>query len=101
MLRSLKQSYICIEITYKRKKGNPNTTLEVVINCESTEHDEREKDPQNNPETDNKVAMRTFIPIITLNVNGPNTLIKRQRVLNGYRNKTIYMLCRQDFWISP
>ena len=36
-------------------------------------------DPQNNPKTINKVAMRTFIPIITLNVNGLNTLTKRQR----------------------
>ena len=35
---------------------------------------------KNNPKTINKMAMRIFISIITLNVNGLNTLTKRQRV---------------------
>ena len=34
---------------------------------------------KNNPKAINKMAMRIFITIITLNVNGPSTLTKRQR----------------------
>ena len=35
----------------------------------------------------NKMAIRTYIPIITLNVNGLNPPNERQKWLNGYKNK--------------
>ena len=33
------------------------------------------------------MAIRTYIPIITLNVNGLNPPNERQKWLNGYKNK--------------
>ena len=41
---------------------------------------------QNNPKTINKMAIRTYISIITVDVNWLNAPIKR---LNGYKNKTL------------
>ena len=40
-----------------------------------------EKDQQNKPQTIKKMAIGTCIPIINLNVNGINALIKRQRLI--------------------
>ena len=34
------------------------------------------------------MAMVSYLSIITLNVNGLNAPTKRQRVVNGYKNKT-------------
>ena len=34
------------------------------------------------------MAIRTYIPTITLNVNGLNAPIKRHRAAEGYKNKT-------------
>ena len=34
------------------------------------------------------MAINKYLSLITLNVNGINTPIKRHRVVDGYRNKT-------------
>ena len=50
----------------------------------------KRKDPQNQPQTIKKMAIGTFISIITLNVNGSNSPTKRHRLAkNGYKNKTL------------
>ena len=46
------------------------------------------KDLQNQPQTVKKMAIGTYISIITLNVNGLNAPTKRYRWRNGYKNKT-------------
>ena len=43
---------------------------------------------ENNPQTINKMAIRTYISMITLNVNGLNASIKRHRVAESVQNKT-------------
>ena len=40
------------------------------------------------PKTTKQMAMATFLSIITLNVNGFNAPTKRQRLADGYKNKT-------------
>ena len=49
---------------------------------------EKKKDLQNHPQTIKKMAIGTYISIITLNVNGLNTPTKDTDWLNGYKNKT-------------
>ena len=51
----------------------------------------------NKSKTINKMAIRTYISIITLNINGLNTPTKRHRqARKGYKGKTIYMLSIRD-----
>ena len=49
---------------------------------------EKKKDLQDQPQTVKKMAIGTYISIITLNVNGLNAPTKRHRWRNGYKNKT-------------
>ena len=53
----------------------------------SEEIHEKEKYQQNQPQTINKMAIGTYISIITLNVNVLNAPTKRH-TLTGYKNKT-------------
>ena len=53
----------------------------------SKEIQEKEKDLQNQPQTIKKMAIGTYISVITLNVNVLNAPTKRHR-LTGYKNKT-------------
>ena len=46
----------------------------------SQEIQERKKDLQNQPQTIKKMAIGTYISIITLNANGLNALTKRHRL---------------------
>ena len=48
----------------------------------------RRKRSTNQLQTIKKMAIGTYISIITLNVNGLNAPIKRHRWLNPYKNKT-------------
>ena len=50
----------------------------------SQEIKEKKKDLQNQPQTIKKMAIGTYISIITLNVNAPT---KNTDWLNGYKNK--------------
>ena len=57
---------------------------------------DRKNDLQNQPQRIKKMAIGTYISIITLNVNGLNAPTKRHRFteLNGYKSKTIhYIFC--------
>ena len=53
----------------------------------SQEIQEVKKHLQNQPQRIKKMAIGTYISIITLNVNGLNVSTKSYR-LNGYKNKT-------------
>ena len=61
---------------------------------------EKKKDMQNQPQTIKKMAVETYISIITLNVNGLNAPTKDTDWLNGYKNKThiyaVYKKCTSD-----
>ena len=55
----------------------------------------RKKTYENKSQTINKMAIRTYILIITLNVNGKK-IIKPEDIewLNGYKTRPIYMLSK-------
>jgi len=50
------------------------------MDLHSQEIQEKKKDLQNQPQTIKKMAMETYISIITLNVNGLNASTKRHRL---------------------
>ena len=60
-----------------------------------------EKDLQNQPQTVKKMAIRTHISIITLNVKGLNAPTKRHRLAEWIQKQDPYICCLQDpFQIS-
>ena len=69
------------------RKRNPNTTLKIVIKPQKEEKG-RKKSNKNKSKAISKMAIRTYISIITLNVNGLNAPTKNIDWLNGYKNKT-------------
>ena len=61
------------------RKINSNTTLNIVIKPEEerTREEGKKKEQKNASNEVNKMAVRPYISIITLNVNGVNTPTKR------------------------
>ena len=73
---TVKQKYI-IDIHTKRKR-NPNITLKIVITrVENERRKGKQKDLQKQSSI-NKMAIGTYLSIITLNVNRLNAPTKRQ-----------------------
>ena len=56
----------------------------------------RKKDLQNQPQTIKKMAIRTYISIITLNVNGLNAPTKRYRLAEWTQKQDPYICCLQE-----
>ena len=63
----------------KERESNPDITLKMSSNHKRKEQrrKERKKTYKNKPKTIKKMAIGTYISIITLNVNGLNALTKR------------------------
>ena len=59
----------------------------------SQEIQEKKKDLQNQPQTIKKIAIGTYISIITLNVNGLNAPTKRHRLAEWIQNQDPYICC--------
>ena len=68
-----------IDIHTKRKR-NPNITPKIVIKSQENKRGKGGKHIQKKSKTINKMRKRTYIWIITLNVNGLNAPNKRHRV---------------------
>ena len=60
-----------------------------------------EKDLQNQPQTIKKMATGTYISVITLNVNGLNTLAKRHRLTEWIQKQDPYICCLQETHFRP
>ena len=80
------------------RKINSNTTLKIVIKPEEerTREEGKKKSNKNKSKAVNKVAIRTYISIITLNVNGLNAPTKRQRLAEWIPKQDPYICCLQD-----
>ena len=57
----------------------------------SQEIQKKKKDLQNQPETIKKIAIGTYISIITLNVNGLNAPTKRYRLVEWLQKQDLYI----------
>ena len=77
-----------IDITQKSKR-NPNVTLKIIIKSEEKRTKEGgKKTYKSKSKTINKMAIGTYIMIITLNVNSLNAPTKRHRLAEWIQNKT-------------
>ena len=56
----------------------------------------KKKDLQNQPQTIKKMAIETYISIITLNVNGLNAPSKRHRLAEWIQKQEPYVCCLQE-----
>ena len=79
---TLKQFCVCVYTHTQIRKSNANTKPKIVIKPQEkrTREKGKKKDQQNKSKTINIMAVRTYIPITTLNVNGQNARIKRHRL---------------------
>ena len=64
----------------------------------SQEIQEKKKDPQNQPQTIKKMAIETYISIITLNINGLNAPTKRHRMAEWMQKKPTWNLKSHINW---
>ena len=72
-----------LQLIHKQvRKINSNTALKIVIKPEEerTREEGKKKEHKNKSKSINKMAMRTHMLIITLNVNGLNAPTKRHRL---------------------
>ena len=73
-----------------------NTKDSHQITKEEKKKKGKKKTYKNKPKTMIKMAIRTYISIITLNGNGINAPTKRHRVTEWIQNKTgMYAVCRR------
>ena len=79
------------------RKINSNTTLKIVIKSQEERTREQEKNSnKNKSKAINKMAIRTYISIITLNVNGLNAPTKRHRLAEWIQRQDAYICCLQE-----
>ena len=67
----------------------------------SQEIQEKKKELQNQPQTIKKMAIGTYISIITLNVNGLNAPTKRHRLAEWIQKQDPYICCLQETHFRP
>ena len=88
--------------THKKRKRDPNTTLKIVT--KSQENKRRrggKKTYKNKSNTINKMAIRTYISIITLNVNRLNAPTKGHRLAEWIQKQDLYISCLRETHFRP
>ena len=60
-----------------------------------------EKNLQNQPQIIKKMAIGTYISIITLHVNGLNAPTKRHRLVEWIQKQDLYICCLQETHFRP
>ena len=63
--------------------------------------EKKKKNLQNQPKTIKKMAIGTYISIITWNVNGLNVSTKRHRLVEWIQKQDPYMCCLQETHSRP
>ena len=82
--------------TKKKKESKHNSKVSHQITREQKRKGQKNT-YKNKSKTINKMAIRTYMSIITLNVNGLNDPTKDKDWLNGYKNKThIYVVYKRS-----
>ena len=61
----------------------------------------RKKNLKNQPQTIKKMAIGTYISIITLNVNVLNAPTKRHRLAEWIQKQDLYICCLQETYFRP
>ena len=75
---------------------NPNTALKIVIKSQESKTKEKgKKTYKDKSKTINKIAVKTYILIITLNVNGLNAPTKTHRLAKRIQKQDLCTCCLQ------
>ena len=74
-------------------------TLKGLISIQEIQ--EKKKIYKIKPQTIKKMAIGTYISIITLNVNGLNAPTKRQRLVEWIQKQDPYICCLQETYFRP
>ena len=61
----------------------------------------KKKDLHNEPKTIKKMAVGTYISIITMNINGLNAPAKRHRLAEWIQKQDPYIFCLQETLFRP
>ena len=91
----MKISHIWAYRTQATTKENHQTTRE-----ETKRRKKTEKNYKNNLKTSNKMALSTYLSIITLNVNGLNAPIKRHSMADWIKKNNIHLYAVFKWLIS-
>ena len=76
---------------------NPNTALKIVIKSQESKTKEKgKKTYKDKSKTVNKIAVKTYILIITLNVNGLNAPTKTHRLTEWIQKQDLSICCLQE-----
>jgi len=78
------------------RKSNSNKILRIVIKPRGENKKGRKKSNNNKAKTVNKMAIRTKISIITLNVNGLTASIKTYRLAEWIQKQGPHICCLQE-----
>ena len=79
----------------KKKKQSEHNTKDSHQITRGQKRKGRKKTYKNKAKTINKIVIRTYISIITLNVNGLNAPTKRQRLAEWIQRTRIYAVYRR------
>ena len=82
--------------TKKKKESKHNTKVSHQITREENKRGREEKRPSNKSTAINKMAVRTYISIITLKVNGLNAPTKRHRLAEWIQKQDPHICCLQE-----
>ena len=85
----------------KQKKAGIAILISDKIDLKIKKITREEKDLQNQPQTVKKMAIRTHISIITLNVKGLNAPTKRHRLAEWVQKQDPYICCLQEPHFRP
>ena len=83
-----------IDIYTKKKKSN--TTLKSHQITREQKRKVRKKTYRNKSKTTNKMAIRPYIWVITLNVNGSNVPTERHTLAEWIQKQDLYIYCLQE-----
>ena len=83
--------------TQKKKESKQNTKVSHQITRKESKRGREEKNTyKNKSKTINKMAIRTFILIITFNINGLNAPTKRHRLAEWIQKQDLYICCLHE-----
>ena len=77
--------------TKKKKQSKHNTKHGHQTTRKENKRGREEKRPKKKPKTINKMAIRIYISVITLNVNGLNAPTKRHRLAEWIQKQDLYI----------
>ena len=86
----------------KKKESKHNTKVSYQITRQQDKEEGKEKQLHKNEcKTINKIAIRTYMLIITLNVNGLHAPTRRHTLADWIQKKDLYICCLQETHFRP